>query len=118
MQANDQLYSRPASPDTAGENDSSKPVSSKWTWLSQKVNFVKKLGIFLPRRNEDTGRKDYRLFFLAIAFTIYRIGSMYMNDVSIRAVYNIVCFVLILHYSGPDLTPTATPTHNHWHIWL
>lgn len=71
---------RPASPATE---------DAGWLVFLKRLNFFKKLAIFLPRRNEETGRRDYRLFLLAISFTIYRIGSMYMNDVS--DLYNADC---------------------------
>jgi hypothetical protein len=62
-------------------SESSNQSEAKWLAFLKHLNFLKKLGIFLPTYDEEKKRRDCRLFFLAIAFTIYRIGSMYMNDV-------------------------------------
>lgn len=85
MQANTDLqdYGSSSSSDSTPASDrSGTPVASESGWLAffKRINFLKKLSIFLPQRDQETNRRDYRLFLLAIAFTIYRIGSMYMND--------------------------------------
>lgn len=48
----------------------------------KRINFFKKLAILLPRKDDGGKGYDYRLFILAIAFLIYRIGGLYTNDVS------------------------------------
>ena len=87
MQANEELqdYSSPsggATPDGASADSAEEPHASRLAFL-KRLNFTKKLSIFLPKMDENVQRRDYRLFLLAISFTIYRIGSMYMNDVSV-----------------------------------
>lgn len=88
MQANTDLqdYGHSSSDEStpAGERAQT-PISEEAGWLVffKRINFFKKLSIFLPRRDHEAKHRDYRLFLLAIAFTIYRIGSMYMNDVSV-----------------------------------
>jgi hypothetical protein len=49
----------------------------------KRINFFKKLAILLPRKDDNGKGYDYRLFVLAIAFLIYRIGGLYTNDVSL-----------------------------------
>ncbi|KAK9900297.1 MFS general substrate transporter [Cystobasidium minutum MCA 4210] len=87
MQANEQLqdYSSPsgvATPEDPETSRSSSPAVSDAPWVTflKRLNFTKKLSIFLPRMDEQVHRRDYRLFLLAVSFTIYRIGSMYLND--------------------------------------
>ena len=63
--------------DTSDEED-----DSKLDVFSRRFNFFRKLAILLPARDANTGKRDYRLFVLAIAFTIYRIAGLYTNDVS------------------------------------
>lgn len=62
-------------------SDEIKETSAKST-LARRFDFTKKLAILLPRRTSKDSRVDARLFVLAIAFAIYRIGGVYTNDVS------------------------------------
>lgn len=85
MQANGDLHNY-ASPSGAASPTADCPTSSddtSYVAFFKRINFVKKLAIFLPTVQEGSNRRDYRLFLLAVAFTIYRIGSMYLNDVRI-----------------------------------
>lgn len=87
MQANTDLQDYGDSSSGVSSPSGNRPGSpiepqSRLLLFLKRINFLKKLSIFLPRRDEETNRRDYRLLLLAIAFTIYRIGSMYMNDVS------------------------------------
>lgn len=67
---------------TSGEdNEDSEQALTRWHKLLNRINFLKKLAILLPQRSNDGNGRDYRLFVLAIAFCIYRIGGLYTNDV-------------------------------------
>ena len=55
--------------------------TARWATIMRRINFFKKLAILLPKVNESGKGRDYRLFILAIAFSIYRIGGLYTNDV-------------------------------------
>lgn len=54
---------------------------SRYDTFMKRMNFFKKLAILLPSRDSETGKRDYRLLVLAVAFTIYRIAGLYTNDV-------------------------------------
>lgn len=86
MQANDDLQDYGSSSQASSSIDSraESPAvpDAPWKTFIKRFNFAKKLSIFLPRMDANVNRRDYRLFLLAVSFTIYRIGSMYMNDVS------------------------------------
>lgn len=59
--------------------------------MQKRMNFMRKLQILAPKRDERTGKRDYRLFVLAIAFTIYRIAGLYTNDVSGTGIVTCTC---------------------------
>lgn len=62
------------------DGSSDEEDDSKLDVFSRRFNFFRKLAILLPARDANTGKRDYRLFVLAIAFTIYRIAGLYTND--------------------------------------
>ena len=64
------------------DDESDEEDDSKLDVFSRRFNFFRKLAILLPARDANSGKRDYRLFVLAIAFTIYRIAGLYTNDVS------------------------------------
>lgn len=64
------------------DGDEEDQEDSWWQKFLKRLNFFKKLAILMPHRNEGSKGYDYRLFVLSIAFTLYRIGGLYTNDVS------------------------------------
>ena len=68
------------------DSDSEDSEDGALETIQKRMNFVRKLQILLPKRDETTGKKDYRLLVLAIAFTIYRVGGLYTNDVGCQPV--------------------------------
>jgi len=81
MQANEATQESHRHHNPSGEDsDSEDSEDGALETIQKRMNFVRKLQILLPKRDEATGKKDYRLLVLAIAFTIYRIGGLYTND--------------------------------------
>ena len=87
MQANEATQESHRNSRSGGDNDDDSDHSEDGALetVQKRMNFLRKLQILLPKRDEATGKKDYRLLVLSIAFTIYRIGGLYTNDVSIFA---------------------------------
>lgn len=86
MQANEATQESHRNSRSGGaDDDSDDSEDGALETVQKRMNFTRKLQILLPKRDESTGKKDYRLLVLSIAFTIYRIGGLYTNDVSIFA---------------------------------
>jgi hypothetical protein len=87
MQANEATQESHRHHNPSGEDsDSEDSEDGALETIQKRMNFVRKLQILLPKRDETTGKKDYRLLVLAIAFTIYRVGGLYTNDVGCQPV--------------------------------